>query len=134
VQPTHVQSMSAANLLCTSRLEAEGRCSELLDVPQHFDADLSAWLAAPAAAARRAPLRWLHQLRVQDYQQASGTLSQLPQVTPWQSAMNAAQKPVAHAWHDVVRPAQLIAWCMSFEFLFNFQWSQQCKKSLQSHA
>lgn len=58
-------------------------------MPQHFDADLSAWLAAPAAAARRAPLRWLHQLRVQDYQQASGTLGQLPQVTCCQPATHA---------------------------------------------
>lgn len=52
----------------------------MLDVPQRFDAGLSAWLAAPVAAVRRAPLQWLHQLQVQEYAQAAGTLSQLPQV------------------------------------------------------
>jgi hypothetical protein len=89
-------------MLYMCRLEAEGRCSELLDVPQHFDADLSSWLAAPAAAARRAPLRWLHQLRVQDYRQASGTLSQLPQVSPCRSAVHTALMQVAHARPDIV--------------------------------
>lgn len=49
-------------------------------MPERFNADLSAWLAAPAAAGRRARLQWLHQLRTQEYQQAASTLGALPQV------------------------------------------------------
>lgn len=68
-----------AQITFLHRLEAEGRASELLDVPQLFDKDLSAWLESPAAAPRRARLAWLHQLRVANYGSASATLSALPQ-------------------------------------------------------
>ena len=63
-----------------SRLEAEGRASEILDAPERFADDLTAWLELPAQAAARAPLRWLHELRRQQYSSAAGTLQALPQV------------------------------------------------------
>ncbi|GAB4823183.1 hypothetical protein N2152v2_010229 [Parachlorella kessleri] len=61
------------------RLLSEGRRSELLDLPPQFDADLAVWLADDSApdASSRLQIRWLHDLRVGDYQAAARSISGL---------------------------------------------------------
>lgn len=65
--PTKINPLSASYACCAPpatacrlrRLLAEGRRSELLDLPPQFDADLAAWLADEAApdAAQRLQIR-----------------------------------------------------------------------------
>lgn len=61
------------------RMEAEGRQSEVLDMPERFGTVVAEWLALPSASAQRSPLRWLHHLRRQQYAAAAGSLQSLPQ-------------------------------------------------------
>lgn len=61
------------------RMEAEGKQSQVLDMPDRFGPVIAEWLALPSASAHRSPLRWLHHLRRQQYAAAAGSLQSIPQ-------------------------------------------------------